>query len=188
MNRKHTVLSLFLLLLAFGFVYGDSISSSISCDGAAWLSSSVMSSETSLAEDLFTTNPATILRELITGDTTRTRTIARSEGPMGIDEYAHVRTNETRDTRMCLFEKQNNQSFREHKTTTLGLMQEGTYTSSRYANPGDISRYLVEVNGSGILLSRAESSELNQTLTHASDIGGKINMTELMQFGGMNDH
>jgi hypothetical protein len=41
----------------------------------------------------------------------------------------------------------------------------------------------MEINGSGIILTRSFSGDSNQTLTHASDVAGIMNITELMQFG-----
>ena len=185
MNR-YAVLSFFLLLLVFGFVCADSVSSSIVCSGASWVSSSVLGPGTTLTQDLFTTDPAMILRELLTGERIQAKTMATSEGPMGIDEYSSVWINDDENPPLCIFEPENNQTKRYHDTSVLGLMQHGVYSSARLPDPEDISRYLIQANGSGILLTRA-FSDANQSLNYASDVAGMLNITELMQFGDTND-
>jgi hypothetical protein len=102
---------------------------------------------------------------------------------MGIEEYSSVREQTSTDPWLCIFENEDNQTKRAHETYVLGLMQQGEYSSVRIPAPEDISRYLMEINGSGIILTRSFSGDSNQTLTHASDVAGIMNITELMQFG-----
>jgi len=177
------VVFLFCSLFVFGFVCADTVSSSIVCSGASWVSSSVLGKSTSLTQDLFTTDPATIFRELVTGERIQAKVVAQSAGPMGIDEYSSVQEQTSKDPWLCIFDNEGNQTKRSHETYVLGLMQQGEYSSVRIPAPEDITRYLMEINGSGIILTRSFSGDSNQTLTHASDVAGIMNITELMQFG-----
>ena len=63
----------------------------------------------------------------------------------------------------------------------LGLMSQGSYSSM--LSQGNASRFLVHANGTGILLTRAESDDGSQVMNHASDALGDLNMTEEMEFG-----
>jgi hypothetical protein len=183
MNHQYVVLSIFLFLIVSGFVCADSVSSSIVCDGASWVSSSVTGPDTSISQSLFTTDPALILRDLTVGETVQTRILARSAGPMGIDELSSTQSNQIDDPRYCLFDIPKNQSSGRHETSVLGLLRQGVYSSSGSVHPDDTSRFLLDVNGTGIILTRAVSSGTNQTVTQGSDVAGEMNMTEVMQFG-----
>lgn len=184
MNHQYTILLLSLVFLVFGSVCADSISSSIVSTGASWVSSSVIGPGNTLTQSLFTTDPALILRDLIVRDGVQEKTLVRSTGPMGIDEYSFQTSNQTVDSSVCLFDLPKNPSIGYQETRALGLLQDGIYTSSRTMDsPGDTSRYILELNGTGMMLTRAEASDTNQTLTHASDVAGEMNMSEAVQFG-----
>lgn len=184
MNHQYTLLFLFITGLFFGSVYADSISSSIVSTGAAFVSSSVIGPGNTLTQSLFTTDPALILRDLIVRDDIQSKTLVHSTGSMGIDEYSFQMTNQTDDSQACFFDMPKNQSIGYQKTMALGLLQEGVYTSTRsMKSPGDASRYILELNGTGMILTRAATSDSNQTLSHASDVAGEMNITEVMQFG-----
>jgi hypothetical protein len=48
---------------------------------------------------------------------------------------------------------------------------------------GNGSRFLVNANGSGILLTRAGSVDGLKEMYHASDVLGELNLTEVMEIG-----
>lgn len=184
MNHQYTILLLSLVFLVFGSVCADSISSSIVSTGASWVSSSVIGPGNTLTQSLFTTDPALILRDLIVHDDVQEKTLVRSTGPMGIDEYSFQTSNQTVDSSVCLFDLPENHSIGYQETRALGLLQKGIYSSSRSMGyPDENSRFILELNGTGMILTRAETSDTNHTLTHASDVAGEMNITEIMQFG-----
>jgi hypothetical protein len=184
MNYQAAAVLLSLTLLFFGIVYADEISSSIASTGAAFVSSSVTGAGTEFSQSLFTVDPAIILRDLFIGETIRTKSLIRSEGPTGIDEYTSKRENQSADPRICLFILPENQSSSGFENRVLGLLQEGTYISSNTL--GNDSFSLVESNGTGILLTRSVSQRNGTTTTHASDVLGGFNLSESVGTGGDN--
>ena len=56
----------------------------------------------------------------------------------------------------------------------MGLMSQGSYSSM--LSQGNASRFLVHTNGTGILLTRAESDGGTKELNHASDALGDLNI------------
>jgi len=192
MNQLYGIISLSLLFLVFGCACADSLSSSIVCTGAAWVSSSVIGPGTSFSEHLFTTDPAFILRDLLVREGVETTTRARSSGPLGIDEYSSGVINQTGDPDVCVFDRPMDQNtpVKSFEHSVLGLMQEGMYTSSRqFTKPDypDNGRIAMSVNGTGMILTRARSTEENQTISMGSDVAGDLNMTEVVKFGEDHD-
>ena len=181
MNR--IILAICIALLIAGFVCcADKITSSISSNGAVWVSSSVIGPGQTYAASIFTSDVATLMRDLQIGSKVQTSTVARSSGPMGIDEYSSQFTNETANSDNCVFEVQNVTNSQD-EISYLGLLTNGTYGSSRTLRSSETSATTL-VNGSGMILARASSDDgINQT-AHASDAAGDLNMTERIQFGG----
>jgi len=178
-NRAGTIL--LSLLFISGIVCADSVLSSITCNGASFVSSSVIRPEKSWSESLFTSDMATIARSLITGESVQTKTLVKSQGPMGIFEHSDALSNQTGDQKRCLFDRPENETTNRYETTVLGLMQQGLYSS--LLSQDDISRFLIQANGTGILLTRAKTSGETEAMSHASDLLGEMNMTEEMEFG-----
>lgn len=171
------------LLLFAGFTGADSVSSTIVVNGASWVSSSVLGQGQTYAESMFTTDLAVLMRNLdIQKNQVMTQTNVRSSGPMGIDEYSAQNSNGTRDPDTCVFENRANETPSHSEIMYTGLMQTGQYASTRDLKPGNYA--VTMVNGSGIILARANSFDGNQTTTHSSDVAGQLNMTERIIFGG----
>ncbi|WP_143709337.1 hypothetical protein [Methanospirillum hungatei] len=173
---------LLLVLLFIPIMIGaDSVTSSITCNGASFVASSVVQPGASWSERLSTSDAAMIIRDLFAGETVRTNTLVRSQGPMGIFEYSTTRANTTGEVRGCLFDRPENTTLTRYETAVLGLMSQGTYSSM--LSQGNASRFLIHANGTGILLTRAESDDGSQVMNHGSDTLGDLNMTEEMEFG-----
>ena len=102
MNRIYALTGIFCLLVA-GSAAHDSVTSSIVCDGASWVSSSVISQGQTYAAHLFTTDIAAVFRNLQVENNgeVRTSTNARSEGPIGVDEYSAQNSGETVNPDLC---------------------------------------------------------------------------------------
>ena len=182
MNRG-CVIGCILLLIA-GFVGADSISSSIMCDGASWVSSSVIGQGQTYAAHFFTTSIASLMRELQVKDgSVKTVTVADSTGPMGIDEYSGQAMNQTPAHTGCLFEISENRTNTQDEITYTGLMMTGVYASSRDLKSTRTSGTTM-VNGTGMILARASSQDQTNESFHASDVAGRLNMTERIIFGG----
>lgn len=183
MNRIYALTGIFCLLVT-GLAAYDSISSSIVCDGASWVSSSVISQGQTYAAHLFTTDIAALFRNLEVKDNgeVRTSTNARSEGPIGVDEYSAQTSGIAGEQNLCVFRLPENNTPSDSKIWYTGLMKSGQYVSTRDLIPGNDA--VTMVNGSGIILVRAESRDLNRTITHDSDVIGNLNLTEGIRFGG----
>lgn len=182
MNQMITLTGIFCLLVA-GFVVGDSVSSTIVCDGASWVSSSVIGQGQAYAANLFTTDFAAIFRTLQTDNDgeVRTMTNARSSGPLGTDEYSSSESGKVNNPEDCLFTVPDNITPADNEIRYMGLLGTGQYVSTRELKPGNYA--VTMVNGSGIMLVRAQSRDENQTITHSSDTAGNLNMTEKISFG-----
>lgn len=183
MNRACVLLGCALLFVA-GFVGADSVSSTIVCDGATWVSSSVIGQGQTYAATLFTTNLATLMRDLQVKDgNVKTGTVAESSGPMGIDEYSGQVTNQTDRSAGCVFELPVNRTNTRDEIMYTGLMGSGVYASARNLKSSETSSTTM-INGSGLVLARASARDNsgNET-THTSDVAGNLNMTERIVFG-----
>jgi hypothetical protein len=173
---------LLLVLLFIPIIIGaDSVTSSITCNGASFVASSVVQPGATWSERLSTSDAAMIIRDLLAGEMVRTNTVVRSQGPMGIYEYSTARVNTTGEEKGCLFDRPENETLTRYETAVLGLMSQGSYSSM--LSQGNASRFLVHANGTGILLTRAESDDGSQVMNHASDALGELNITEKMEFG-----
>ena len=184
MNQTCLAVACVMLLVA-GLAGADSISSSIVCDGAAFVSSSVISQGQTYAANLFTTSLAALMRNLSVGGDGQIKVVtnARSSGPIGIDEYSGQVTNMTGEGKYCVFSASGNGIPNRDTITYRGLLQTGQYVSTRILDSSQTGAVTM-VNGSGILLVRASSDDgINET-THTSDVMGEMNMTERIIFGG----
>jgi len=173
------------LLLIAGLVGADSVSSTIVCDGATWVSSSVIGQGQTYAATLFTTNLATLMRDLQVKDgNVKTGTVVESSGPLGIDEYSGQVTNQTDRSAECVFEIPVTRTNTRDEIMYTGLMGSGVYASTRGLQ-SDKTSSTTMINGSGLVLARASSKDNagNET-THTSDVAGNLNMTERIVFGG----
>ena len=173
------------LLLIAGLVGADSVSSTIVCDGATWVSSSVIGQGQTYAATLFTTNLATLMRDLQVKDgNVNTGTVAESSGPLGIDENSGQVTKQTERSAGCVFELPVNRTNARDEIVYTGLMGSGVYASGRNLR-SDVTSSTTMINGSGLVLARASSKDNagNET-THTSDVAGNLNMTERIVFGG----
>ncbi|MBP9007332.1 MAG: hypothetical protein BWY45_01020 [Euryarchaeota archaeon ADurb.Bin294] len=181
MVRVLLIPGLVVLLLGFGACHADSVTSSIVCDGAAWVSSSVLGQGQSYASHLFTTDLASLMRSLVIHDGVVVSTRGQSAGPMGIDEYSGQVVNGSFEDSECLFGEDNGVKARVDEIRLSGLFSRGEYVSSRVLDENTIAKYLV--NGSGILLTRAYSDDGNRSVMFTSDVAGAMNGSEQVVFG-----
>jgi hypothetical protein len=178
-NREGILL--LVLLFIQSPVCADSVTSSITCHGASFVSSSVMQPDRSWSESLFAVDAAMILRDMLASDAVNTHTQIISQGPVGIFEYSGANENRTGDDRGCLLGNRDNITKSRYTTTVLGLMQQGMYASM--LSQRNTSQFILMANGTGILLTRAAGDDGTRVISHASDAFGDLNMTERMEFG-----
>ena len=181
MVRVLLIPGLVVLILGFGACHADSVTSSIVCDGAAWVSSSVLGQGQSYASHLFTTDLSSLMRSLVINDGVVVSTRGQSAGPMGIDEYSGQVVNGSFEDSECLFGEDNGVKARVDEIRLSGLFSRGEYVSSRVLDDETIARYVV--NGSGILLTRAYSDDENRSVAFGSDVAGAMNGSEQVVFG-----
>ncbi|HOJ97557.1 MAG TPA: hypothetical protein PK024_12060 [Methanospirillum sp.] len=175
---------LLVLLFIQSPVCADSVTSSITCNGASFVSSSVMQPDRSWSESLFAVDSAMILRDILARDSVNTHTRIISQGPVGIFEYSGANESRTADPPGCLLGNRDNRTESRYTTTVLGLMEQGMYAST--LSQRTTSEFLLMANGTGILLTRAAGNDGTRVLSHASDAFGDLNMTERMEFGDDN--
>lgn len=181
MNRVIILLGCMVLLMGPLVCHADSITSSIVCNGASWVSSSVIGQGQSYAAHLFTTDVASLLRSMSFRDGIAVSTSGQSSGPMGIEEYSGQVVNGTDEGSGCLFVENLNDSVRRDEIQSSGLLSRGAYVSNRVLGEGTRARYLV--NGSGIFLTRALSDDGNRSVSFGSDVAGVMNVSEQVMFG-----
>ncbi len=185
MNKLLVALGVMVLVIPVGLTCADSLSSSIVCSGATWVTSSVISDARSYAAHLFTTESAVVNRTLRIGDTITALVSGRSTGPMGIDEYSGQTQNETTRDPACTFTGLRQKTGRHDDISTHGLFTSGDYHSHRILSDRTVAGSVV--NGTGILLMRANSADGNRTVSHASDSAGTMNVTGEIVFGEETD-
>ena len=183
MNWGYVILGCACILIA-GFVGADSVSSTIVCNGSSWVSSSVVNQGQTYAASLFTTDLAILMRDLKVGNDgkVKTSTDVQSSGPLGVDEYSAQGTNQTEPSENCVFTQSPNVTPKRSEIMYTGLMQSGQYVSTRNLDPS-ITGAVTMVNGTGMILARAKSTDGTNETTHTSDVAGDMNMTERIVFG-----
>lgn len=129
----------------------------------------------------FTTDLASLVRTLHLKDDVKVFTSRESSVPMGIDEYSDHGSDASDEASRCMFSLPGNVTVRQSEIVTSGLLSGGRYVSSRELS--DVLEARFQVNGSGLLLTRAESDDGNRTVRFGSDVGGMMNVTERMVLG-----
>ena len=154
------------------------------CDGASFVSSSVIGQGSTYAASLFTSSIASIMRDLrVQNGEVRTIIGADAHGPMGIEEYTGQTGNQTQNRMGCVFGIPDNRTMKTDEIRYSGLLMSGTYASSRHLKTSEMSAATM-VNGTGIILARASSQDQTNRTAHSSDVTGQMNVTERIIFGG----
>lgn len=184
---KQEIILCILVLLALttagiGLSHADSISSSIICDGAAWLSASVISPEERYASRFFVTDLGSIVYDLTTGEGLKTGTGIDATGPAGVYEYVASHQNETRTVPSCVFSGQENRTIRLDRIETLGLLGSGVYVSDREVSRSRTAGTTM-ISGTGMILTGAGSDGQNETKESHAVVSGRMNLTERFVFG-----
>jgi hypothetical protein len=183
MNTHYSLLFLIILISAVSFSCADSLSSSIVCNGAAFVSSSLIGQgQTAHAAEFFASDLAVLIRTLNLDTEPKTQTIINATGPLGIDEYSSLTREYEKDSPLCIFEETRNRTDSGSHVRTLGLLDQGEYSSSRSVAK-DLTAFTA-VNGSGIIQIRAGTEDKNRTTSMKADILGDLNMTEHLTLGG----
>jgi len=121
--------TIILLSLIAGFllysngVFGDILSSSITCDGSYRVHYSIIEPNQSHALNIFTTDNASINRDIQTGKELFSSTWAHSVGSMGIDEYtSNYRETGRIDSPTCIFNPRDNNGPVYNEMRVSGLL------------------------------------------------------------------
>lgn len=182
MNTHYSLLFLIILIPAVSFSCADSLSSSIVCNGAAFVSSSLIGQGQTYAAEFFASDLAVLIRTLNLDTEPKTQTIINATGPLGIDEYSSLTREYEKDSPLCIFEDTRNRTDSGSQVRTLGLLDQGEYSSSRSVAK-ELTAFTA-VNGSGIIQIRAGTEDKNRTTSMKADILGDMNMTEHLTLGG----
>lgn len=182
MNTHYSLLFLIILIPAVSFSCADSLTSSIVCNGAAFVSSSLISQGQTYAAEFFASDLAVLIRTLNLDTEPKTQTIINATGPLGIDEYSSLTREYEKDSPICIFEDTRNRTDSGSQVRTLGLLDQGEYSSSRSVAK-ELTAFTA-VNGSGIIQIRAGTEDKNRTTSMKADILGDMNMTEHLTLGG----
>ena len=183
MNRAYAGAACIMILLAGGVCGADSISSSITCNGAIWTTTSLIGQGQAYVADLFTTDVAALLRDITIrpGEKVQTATSVSSTGPLGIHEFSSQEQDRGVGNESCVFEI-GPQKPPENGIWYFGLLTSGAYSSSRMMDDGVSA--VTGANGTGMLLSRMHAAGENGTVTDAkTTIAADMKMTEGVSFG-----
>ena len=177
------ILVLFSLTAAgISLSHADSISSSIICDGAAWLSASVIGPEETYASRFFVTDLGSIVRDLTMDEGIRARTTVESAGPAGVFEYVSQNTNETKSDASCVFNGLENRTFQLDRIETLGLLGSGIYASDRELSWGRTTGTTM-ITGTGMILTEGRSEDQDETQESRVVVSGRMNLSDRFVFG-----
>ena len=168
-----------------GITEGDLISSTIVCDGVAWVSSSILGENQSYAGSFFTSNIANISRELNTDNGISTTTNIRGSGAVGIDEYASYQaTGGGSDNENCVFLVNPDDNSRFDHVDILSLMDHATYSSRRVLQNNQTTAHTA-IDGEGMMVLREGSISQNQSELARVDLIGNMTMSDIFEFGGV---
>ena len=180
MMNRYLIISGLILLFGACISGADLISSSISSTGSSWIQSSLSGDNAMYSGTFFTTDPATVLREIMVGRNIRSGTSVNSSGSFGLDEFSGRSL--TGDPYACLIIREGEDTGASSGITTSGLFRSGRYDSLRVIGEDEtISRTLL--NGSGMVSLGKRKDKGNFRQEEEAITSGKMNVSEFVRFG-----
>jgi hypothetical protein len=163
-------------------IAGDIVTSRVSVDGSAWISSAV-TGDTTYSGNFMTNERAIISRIVDFSDGISAQTRAVSSGPLGIGEFSSQFQNTgPQEIKPCVFLASPEQNTRYDEISTSGLMKAGDYQSIRVSGNG-ISRGSTNLQGDGMVSLKKASDTGNMSHRERSVIAGEMNVSEFVEYG-----
>lgn len=183
-NMTAVYIVLIVLFLWFGAtVMADVVTSSISCDGSAWIYSSVIDPNKSYKISAFTTKPSTIERKIVTDEILQTTSSIKSEGSLGIDEYSMQRGQITqKDQLICIFNNLSPNDQKEREISLSGILHHAGYDSTRVLGSEDLDATTL-ANGSGLLQLGKRIRNASSEQRDYSAVSGNMTISDSYQSG-----
>lgn len=164
-----------------GWISADLVSSSISVDGTAWVSSALTGDKT-YAGHFFTNDRSTINRDINYQDGIDSETRIQSSGPMALDEFSAQVQGNQKNGFTCVFGDLSNRT-RYDEISTSGLWTFGSYASTRSLDSG-LTKAGTRVNGTGMVSLNKMSETQNLTHRERAFAAGDMNISEYVEYGG----
>lgn len=158
----------------------DMISSSISTDGTAWVSASVLG-EKSYAATLFMNDRSAMNRDLVFGQDVQSQTAIQADGPVGVHEFSAQERIHKAPSFLCAFVGKSDNKTRYDEISTLGLWSHGTYLSSRHLRDHETVS-MTDINGTGMVSLYKGTDTENLTQREREFVAGQMNISEAVLY------
>jgi len=156
-----------------GIGMADLVTSSVTGDGSVMSSSTLLSGENIITGRLFGSGWTSIDRETESGDTSSSRLLARSVGPLIIGEYASAEKNRNNHPIACVFGNTTEDSA-QSETDVSGIIRNGSYASLHTLQPFE---HITTADGTGLLDLRHRLAR-NGTISGRTLVSGNLSVSE----------
>jgi hypothetical protein len=162
---------------------GDSVSSSIVVNGAAWISTT-LTGDTDYSGHIMASDQSRISRDIDLSNGFESRITAGSKGPALFDEFiAKTWTASSPSLPQCLFYQPAPNITRQDEFTSSGILRAGEYASYHILRDS-ASQAMTDVSGAGMISLKKASKTENQTLHDRLFASGSMNISDYGEFGG----
>lgn len=182
MKWTYIILGSIAILAVLQIGLADSITTSIACDGAAFLTTAIVGPEETYSNVLFTDSQANVTRVVDRGSEIESTSRITGSGAFGVDEFIGKERNPDLDNRYCVFVGKTNKSDYNSVATT-GLFWSGSYLGKKkVGNDSTISR--TAINGTGMVLITSRGDDGNTSTNAKTFAAGPMELSEEVLFGG----
>lgn len=180
MNWKF-ILSGGMFLVLAGLAGADYVSTSISTDGTLMLASFGHTDNGSYASRVMTVDQSEISRSMTEDESLEADMTVKGSGPILVSDYASAKSVNFAKSLSCVFADYVNRVEQESELYSAGILNKGTYTTSRVIGPGLTGG--LEVNGSG-MMSFGSQKVGNSTMRSYGFTAGNMTLRDFVQYGG----
>ena len=185
MKWTYIILGGIAILAAWQIGLADSITTSIACDGATFLTTAIIGPEETYSNVLFTDSQANLTRVVDRGKEIETTSRITGSGAFGVDEFIGKERIPELDNRYCVFVGKSNKSDYNSVATT-GLFWSGSYLGKkRLGNGSTLSR--TAINGTGMVLITSRGDDGNTSTNAKTFAAGPMELSEEVRLGGDTD-
>lgn len=183
MNWYYVGAGVVCLFIGWQFSQADMISTSISCDGAALLSGSIIGLNQSYSQHLFTDNRAVLSRDLRFNGPVESTIRVNSSGSIGYDEYAYNNWIPVVPSFLCSLRDKKDVERESDELVSIGLMQNGQILSTKEIDD-DGTKSRTMINGTGQVSLSTETRSNNTTENSRAYAAGPMQVSEVVALGG----
>lgn len=170
-----------LFLVLAGLVGADYVSTSISTDGTFMLASAGQTDNGSYASRVMAVDNSEISRSMSGGENLESDLSVTGSGPILVSDYASGKTIHLPDTIACAFITEMQKHDQESELYTMGILNRGSYATSRVIGPGLTGG--LEVNGSG-MMNFGSQTVGNNSLRSSGFVAGNMTIRDFVKYGG----